>query len=338
MAHNRSADRLASLTISRRNERAHAPRCRRCSRQHGQGSRPAVVASIAARPTRCFPRRRQDRARAGQVSVTRLPQRHRSHDRGCVPRPVRDRMERSVEGVHQERATSDARGHASRVDCLVPSRSGTLIAVGLRSGVVSASRPRIGRRWLVAGLVVVAVLVVAAVFVRFVVLRDSTHSVPTNEALKVFRAQSTTSTQPESTTPTTAVATSIAAATSTTRRAARCAASRRTRDLPIQDDRQRADRRPRRNEPRLSSRDHAHRCCRRLRRSRSLGRIARTTRRVGVVLVARRHRLGSPRRAVPRVLQPTRRRGSVMRSEGADRADSRVRVGGATATFVHAGR
>ena len=81
---------------------------------------------------------------------------------------------------------------------------------------MSASRPRTGRRWLVAGLVVVTVLVVAAVFVRFVVLRDSTHSVPTNEALKVFRAQSTTSTQPESTTPTTAVATSITAATSTT--------------------------------------------------------------------------------------------------------------------------
>jgi hypothetical protein len=102
------------------------------------------------------------------------------------------------------------------MDVFRPVTAGTLIALGLRSGVVSAPRPRIGRRWLVAGLVGVTVLVVAAVFVRFVVLRDNAHAVPANEALKVFRAQSTTSTQPASTTATTAVATSIAAATSTT--------------------------------------------------------------------------------------------------------------------------
>jgi hypothetical protein len=82
--------------------------------------------------------------------------------------------------------------------------------------VVSAPRPRVARRWLVGALVGVAILVLAAVFVRAVVLRDSTHAVPTDEALGVFRAQSSTSTQPESTTPTTAVATSTAAAASTT--------------------------------------------------------------------------------------------------------------------------
>jgi hypothetical protein len=49
-----------------------------------------------------------------------------------------------------------------------------------------------------------------------VVLRDSTHAVPTDEALGVFRAQSSTSTPPESTTPTTAVSTSTTVAVSTT--------------------------------------------------------------------------------------------------------------------------
>ena len=210
--------------------------------------------------------------------------------------------------------------------------------MGLRSGVVSASRPRIGRRWLVAGLVVVTVLVVAAVFVRFVVLRDSTHSVPTNEALKVFRAQSTTSTQPESTTPTTAVATSIAAATSTT--VAPLAA-------------------PPLVEPGIyrykttgseqidalggTSHDYpaettltvvAGDCGVHVR----WDAFARTTRRVGVVLVVRRHRLGPLGVQYHEFYnQP---------DEEAVSCDRRVlivpirwvRVGGATAAVVHAGR
>lgn len=82
--------------------------------------------------------------------------------------------------------------------------------------MVSAARPRVARRWLVAALVGVVVLVLAAVFVRAVVLRDTTHAVPTDEALGVFRAQSSTSTQPESTTPTTVETTSTTIATSTT--------------------------------------------------------------------------------------------------------------------------
>jgi hypothetical protein len=49
-----------------------------------------------------------------------------------------------------------------------------------------------------------------------VVLRDSTHAVRTDEALDVFRKQSTTTTQAVSTTPTTAVSTSTVVATSTT--------------------------------------------------------------------------------------------------------------------------
>ena len=82
--------------------------------------------------------------------------------------------------------------------------------------MVSAPRPRVARRWLVAALLVVTILALAAAFVRFVVLRDSTHAVPTDEALDVFRKQSTTTTQAVSTTPTTAVSTSTVVATSTT--------------------------------------------------------------------------------------------------------------------------
>lgn len=85
----------------------------------------------------------------------------------------------------------------------------------LRSGVVSVPRPRLRRRWLVGGLLGIAIVVLAAVIVRSVFFRDGTHAVPTDEVIDVFRASTSTIEEPASTTSTTEVATSTSSAATT---------------------------------------------------------------------------------------------------------------------------
>ena len=124
--------------------------------------------------------------------------------------------------------------------------------------MVSAPRPRVARRWLVAALVGVVLLALVAVFVRTVVLRDSTHAVPTDEALGVFP-------RPVEHFDTTRIDTPDHGRRHVDsrryfddRRPTFCAATRRNGDLPIHDDRQRADRRARRNESRsIQPRPHS---------------------------------------------------------------------------------
>lgn len=125
---------------------------------------------------------------------------------------VRDRTARRDGDDHLGRATNAGRGDASPPAQLVAPRANTLIVLRLRSRVVSPSRLRLGRRWLVGGLIAVGIVVIAAIFVRSVVLRDRARAVPADEALAIFRAEATTTTT-TAPTPTTATVTATPAAT-----------------------------------------------------------------------------------------------------------------------------
>src|SRR6185503_1800445 len=107
---------------------------------------------------------------------------HRSRDRARERPVARDRTARRDGDDHRGRATVAERGHASPPTQLVAPRTNTLIVLRLRSRVVSPPRLRLGRRWLVGGLVAVAIVVIAAIFVRSVLLRDRARAVPVDEA------------------------------------------------------------------------------------------------------------------------------------------------------------
>jgi hypothetical protein len=73
---------------------------------------------------------------------------------------------------------------------------------------VSAPHAHHRRRWLIASLCAVAILVIAVVVIRSIVLRDSAHAVPADQALAIFREESSTSTTSTPATTTAAPTTS----------------------------------------------------------------------------------------------------------------------------------